>query len=622
MSFNNTFYVLSNGSADTFKNNTLTSFSNKLPVPLEYQIEDKVEIGIESIGFSSVFRNVSLPPANVPSFIISNCKILERHMLCTDDTNTKYMCQMPVKFDFKNDIDNHGACQYWYYHLQDKEYTWDDIKDLGTKIHQENGVVLRKDGDRLVFDLNYDAAVKGQHHWVMLHKTFQQSFNFNAFNYASEQNNPYDKLSTINYVSIGSDLHVQRLAMYRGQEYYVYLISYQFLAIDRFIERGPKALVDTLLISEPLNLKERKYPSFIKVVCDSIQPQIINSNWSKDLLIFSPDYSQKRDYTFREIECVDYIPLLNNYIPNIKIKLLDENDEQLQLLSGHATLLKLSIRKMPFEKKSFNVRLTSHKSNTFIENEVYSFKVRLPSTLELDNTWQVCVNSISHPSRFATFLPEQSEREIVYKRFSDRTEVNHIFSAGYCYTLEQLEYELNKFLVDNNIGTFKILTSQRFELYLKKESLGWLVLPLNIAIMLGFDKSDFTAYKIKGSHLILKIFGTHDFHTKPSGNVEVSFNRPINLGYLQPNYIMMYSNIVKDTIVGGSYAKLLRIVPLNPSEQDYVISEFRHKEFCELENHQIREIHIELRAHDGKLINFIQSQETIVNLEFSNYFSN
>jgi hypothetical protein len=65
-------FLLSNGSSDIYKNNTLTHFTNKLPAPIDLQNENKYEIAIESVGFSCLFRNIKLPEGDYPSFIITN----------------------------------------------------------------------------------------------------------------------------------------------------------------------------------------------------------------------------------------------------------------------------------------------------------------------------------------------------------------------------------------------------------------------------------------------------------------------------------------------------------------------------------------------------------------------
>jgi hypothetical protein len=81
----------------------------------------------------------------------------------------------------------------------------------------------------------------------------------------------------------------------------------------------------------------------------------------------------------------------------------------------------------------------------------------------------------------------------------------------------------------------------------------------------------------------------------------------------------MYADFISPVILAGEYHKLLRIIPIRDSKTGFVITEFRHKAYYELQNTEIKEISIELRAHDGELINFKSKQNIILNLLFTNY---
>ena len=95
--------------------------------------------------------------------------------------------------------------------------------------------------------------------------------------------------------------------------------------------------------------------------------------------------------------------------------------------------------------------------------------------------------------------------------------------------------------------------------------------------------------------------------------------KAIDLTLLRPNYIMVYSDIVKSTIIAGNFAKILKIIPLKSTDLSYTIQEFRAKEFTELERTQLDVIEVNLRSHDGAFINFLTNQDVILNLEFTNY---
>jgi len=61
----------------------------------------------------------------------------------------------------------------------------------------------------------------------------------------------------------------------------------------------------------------------------------------------------------------------------------------------------------------------------------------------------------------------------------------------------------------------------------------------------------------------------------------------------------------------------MRIVPIVDSKFQYVLSEFKHRDYYELENYELNIIEVQLRSHDGKFINFGGGQDIILDLEFS-----
>lgn len=607
-------YVLSNGGGNYYPTNTLTNFTNNFPIPLE--VGGKYEIGVQCIGFSSRFKQILLPSSpDIPSLIISNCNVKDRLTTCIDEEHgSKHGCDGPVKFDFEDQdlkcsLTKEGRtvcvteeCRYWKYYFEDKVYTTKDLEELQQRIEDNTGVLLKLENNRMIFDIPDSYAEKYTYFWVMLHPTFMETFNFQNILLGTSERSKGDLYDTIYHVSIGGKSHIERRVVYKGQEYFAYLISRKKIGFQKY--------VDTSLVSAKFDLDAPRYPKFIKVVSDNIQPQILNSKYSKDLLIFSPDYSQRENYTFREIECIDYVPLLSDVITNFNIKLLDETDQQLQLLKGHATIVKLILRKMPPNKESFNVRITSAPSENYKDNLPHKFKVKLPSSISLDSRWKVCVNSISHPANFATFLELENSRQVAFKFAETGDVVKCTFKSNYLYNEEELTSELNKFLIDNDIGRCEVVKNT---LSLFVEAQGSFIFSNFTAKILGLNKKI-----VKDTPFMIKLVGVSEYSTPENEYVIVAKDK-IDLNYLKPNYIMMYSNLVKSTVVGGEFTQLLRIAPIKDTNLEYVIMEFKHKEFYDLQNFELSTIEIELRAHDGHFVNFVSSQDVILNLEFSNY---
>lgn len=609
-------YVLSNGGGNFYPNNTLTNFTNNFPIPLE--VGGKYEIGVQCIGFSSRFKHMLLPSnPDIPSLIISNCKVKDRITRCVDEEHgTIHGCDGPVHFDFIERVNVtcgigyesnkcvQEECKYWNYYFEDRPYTNKDLENLQMKIQEESGLLMRLENKRMIFDIPDSFVDSYKYFWVMMHPTFMETFKFQNILLGTFNRSKGTLVDTIYNVSIGGKVHVERRATYKGQEYLVYLVSRKRIGPDKFF--------DTCLVSDKFDIETPMYPKLIKVVSDNIQPQILNSNFSNDLLIFSPDYSSNENYTFREIECIDYVPLLSDVVSNFNIKLLDETEQQLQLLPGHATIVKLILRKMPSNKESFNVRLTSEPNQHYVDNLPHKFKVKLPTPMNLNDKWKVCVNSISHPTTFATFLDLESTRQMAFKYEESGTIVKHSFKKNYLYDGEDLIFELNHFLTANDIGRCST-DNNRLSLFIHTK--GTLVFSNFVAKVLGLNRK--TANEV---FHILKFVGTPQYeYLDETGEFKVVAGDKIDLNYLKPNYIMMYSNLVKSTVVGGEYTQLLRISPIKDTNLDYAIMEFKHKEFYDLQNFEISTIEIELRSHDGEFINFATSQDVIINLEFSNY---
>jgi len=146
----------------------------------------------------------------------------------------------------------------------------------------------------------------------------------------------------------------------------------------------------------------------VKIKCDAIRPQILNQTLTKDMIIFSPDFNMSDEYYYREIEVIDYIPLMNTTLKTMEILIQDENNRPLPLTKGQASIIKMNLRRVPPTKESFNVRITSEKTIEFPNNTNTEFTNRLPYPLLLDSSWKVSLISVNYPAKFTTFLKDEN----------------------------------------------------------------------------------------------------------------------------------------------------------------------------------------------------------------------
>lgn len=645
-------YLMSNGGGKAYPDNTLTKFRNKFPAPLE--INNKYEIGVQAFGFSSLFKNIKTPiNKTLPSLIITDCQRRAKVGSCVfygargcegiitfDFLSRKTQCGLEVTNDASgrtclqsaimhrricsndggctNDNQTAGSrptdvgptsnnstdCTYWFYYLDSDSYFGpNELEDLKRQIRGDTGLVLTYEDGRLMFDNNKDDQRSQRYLFIMFHPTFQETFKFQrALDFKSYmkalgvEGHPY-------LVTMDGKMRTERIATYRYTKYFVYQVAKAYIRPDAFI--------DHRIISAKISLDRPNYPKYIKIMSEQIVPQILNSTFSSVLLIFSPDYKLNERYTFREIEAIDFVPLLNSTISEFSIKVVDENDQQLDLVSGHATVVKLILKEMPIDKTSFNVRLTSSQSIEYTDNSSSRFRVQLPTPLNLNENWRVAINSISHPTTFATFLNEQEHRIFFYKTEEDAVIYKHIFQKGHIYSETELARELDTFLRTKNIGSCSYVLDRMQMLFSKT---GKLAISDSAARVLGFSRKS-----VKEKQVFSFLDKSSLDFNKSTGEFLLRGDYKPNLSIMSPNYIMIYSDIVKSTIVGGEFTKLLRIAPIKQSELGYSITEFRNKEKYELDHYEIKSIDIMLCAHDGDLIDFVSNQEVIINLEFSNY---
>ena len=637
-------YIFSNGGKKIFPYNTLTDFTNNFPNALE--VDKSYEIGIQAIGFPSKFRNIILPPKGVPSLIISNCNASEGLYENTETDSFFEEPEGPIKWSFNEhesktciyekrlfEVEGRTGslylldkcitqeCFFADFSLKDINYTDSDIEDFCKEVNEKTGVTTTFNDRKLSFeiDLEWVKRHKTKRCYLLMHETFVSSFGFQTRLVRSyvAANQKLSKLrSLIRVMLVGSISNVEhfvRVTRRNGEKYMVFYIQH------KPPDESSRIKEVISLTSNVINLKQPQWPKTIKIVCSEIEPQIYNNNLAQNILVYTPDFRRLEDYTTQEIECVDYMPLLNTSLTKLSFKLVDEKNRYIQLLPGVPTWLKLVIRSVPMFRKAFNTIVTSETSNLFEKNTQNAFKTRLPRPMSLENKWWVCLSSISHPSIFSTFLPPESGREIDQMKMERsiafqeiigneiNTEMKYLeFKTEYAYDVEEIIADINRFLNDNHIGkcsynkTLSIQFSRPGNMYIGE----------TLSHVLG-NEIKFVETKLRDANVSMI--------AAVPGKMNYTFPGKLNISYMHPKYIMIYANIIKPVLVAGEYRKLLHIAPIHQTDLDYVTTYFRHKQYCELENSVLDAIEIIIASHDGRRIYFGSQQDVVVNLEFSNY---
>jgi len=643
MDSNTTIYLISNGSYSFFPQNSLTNFKNK--IPHAFNVNNEYEIAVESIGFTKSFKQIHIPDDDIPSFFISKSdlisyvttpanekvELIEKRMKTLQDELDNIAIYTNDHIHIENEdenkflrlrrrdtvnYDDFADLKTFPFYFKDNEtYTKNKLKEYFNKVSIISGIRAFYDDseDKAIFSMKNNAASNNESYFVVMHETFLSSFLVNNSTFLTM---PTELFSWEQMPDNGSVFSINRENKEVTIEIKVDLIEI-FYKNEKYYAAHIQSNKHNIVCE---NVAEVMFPTLVKLKCGNITSQIMNSSYSQDLVVFCPDFSKKDKFFYHEFDSLQYVPLSNTILKDIEISLCDEKDRLLQLSSGIPTILKLSLKKMDTKKESFNLRLTSAQNEEHKNNMSSSFKVTLPVTLNLDRKWKVALTSISHPNEFNTFLKDEDSRSLLVSwknSDNDITPIRHKLTLKEYYSnTSTIVNEINNFFEEKQIGSAKI-KDETLSFYFERNCV--LVIGNYLLRILGFTAIDDISNYRNFTIFPIRFNSSKSYIQSNQSSIIFTFQDPISLNLLDAKYICMYADFISPVILAGEYHKLLRIIPIRDSKTGFVITEFRHKAYYELQNTEIKEISIELRAHDGELINFKSKQNIILNLLFTNY---
>ena len=306
MAIPNHVYVLSNASQDTYPDNSLTQFTNQLPNTIDLEGKNVV-VSLQAIGFSCDFRNLKVPEnSSTPSIIVTECGH-QPNTSCTrrltnDGTHNK-TCTESYFFNWEN-----TNCYKKEYFFEDRWYTENNLKEFLSQFKEDGKVILSFRNNRFRCGQYLD----GTNPWILIHPTFAENFKI-EFNGQTRSKIFQKELDEIQYTkplqySLFLNNVYQRTVEYKNEFYLAFQIC----------NETPE------LWGKEIEINKEKTPEIIKVHSSIISSQILNSEHSKDLMCFCPDYKNITDYYFKEFDQLQKIKLTNTNLKSIDISLRDE----------------------------------------------------------------------------------------------------------------------------------------------------------------------------------------------------------------------------------------------------------------------------------------------------------
>jgi hypothetical protein len=325
-----------------------------------------------------------------------------------------------------------------------------------------------------------------------------------------------------------------------------------------------------LLTCQQPNFEGDKPPQFIKIRVNELTSSLDGVGYHRDLSIIP--YKTAGPTFFQEIARGEYFNT-ETELPGLTITLLDENNNQLNLLRGQPSILKLKFAQM--NTPSFLLRLSSSdSSNLFNDNTQSSFRIQLPHSIDLEKEkWEAALSSIYYPAQIdiSKFLtPKDFWIELLYVKNGVDIKKKIDLSGENVSTLGQLQIVLNKKIA---------------------ETVGEQILIIAFGGTTGcLSYASTKTLTMRMSPLFAKVIG--DFNLKTSDtHMDISltnaergqFVGSANLKKCLPNTIILVADMIKCTIFGDRYVNLLKLIPvLGESNGEYMSYEPSNLDFIDV----------------------------------------
>lgn len=585
-------YCLSNASVSEY-NNTLTSFTNKLPLKLKFNKADNWSCALEKVGIHYNLNVLDFPVNKDVFHLIFVPNIKKKLADLRDDGKTFNFPDIPYNFDI-------FAAQLSA--INNK---------FSSQIHLEINDKIRISSS--LFNLNQSMK------YVLIHEKIMGVFGFtpNDLNRLNEEHYTYFSFITDQFTPLLDDIDTETYYQYfkvRGLRVEVsmwdnfssfgnetfWLIP--LIGLKQFILEYPTGNVTLATLLENIQKdfdKQRFHPiKSVFIECQQIETQAFNNIQQKTLgfLQFDEMQNSRTKYVFHEYKNREYVPLQQTIISELKFKLTDENNKQINLLPGHPTLLKLHFKKMDYHTKILKV--SSKVTPDFPNNKNNCFQVNFGKSLNIaDRKWEVALSSISIKTEFNTFTG-RLHFTIYYKEANELKSLSLEIDKKSFETPYELISKLNvhfgasgQLFFSIKDHTIRVRTPGEIKISASKELLYYM----------GFTKQK----------LIDNTSETMTFSFKK----KYIFSEFVREDYLLPNYMMVYTNIIQPTIIGDDFSKIFKILPVTMSKR-HELFEFEHLDYFKLQNSYVSNMKIEIRDHTGALINFAHDEEVVLSIIF------
>ena len=352
-------------------------------------------------------------------------------------------------------------------------------------------------------------------------------------------------------------------------------------------------------------------PKIIKIKLGEMKQSLSSSGNHQNLAIVQ--FEEPNIYTnfYHEVAQKEYFPLQPDLLQTLSIRITDEEDDELRIISHNPTFVKLKFKRMTSE--SLILRISSRDStDIYPENTPASFRIQLPRLMSLrGQNWQVALSSIIYPSQ--------------------------ILIPNYLATLDlwieiDLQDQLTRWtkrqtmnLNENRIATYQDLQTRINEKSLRRAG----TIQFKIRIDRDTQRTTYVAtrqMRIRMSPAMASILGSslNQFVTELTPPGQDRFIGIADIKRCMPTTLGLYTDFTNPIVAGGKYCRLLKFIPILRDLQERgvpasVSYESHHMDFVNLPTTELQSLQFELKDGEGKPVVFEDNNNTaatFINLLF------
>ena len=660
--------LLSNGSSNLFKDNSLTLFANKLHTPIILNPLNYNYIALHEIGISLNSGNIKIPYEK-PAIIyfewdttfryhledLSNYEIRKQVFKNTYEKNKNhFFINHPNKFGIYS---NKGF-------IENQIYTPNTIAEELKKLEfftRENFFQGKLEFRLFKEYLNEKSSIdRNTIPWWQ--RCEIKHYKSNSQKSLADQNkvlgllihkrlaealklDTYVKEHLINH---SSHFEIPDSVVIDSEPYFLYFID------ENEIIRG------TIFLDNKIESNEN---NVINIDCNIVDPYISNTKFCNTIATFN-NVSINQDFLYYYPNNRTFCKLRGNGIDTINMEISDKDYNQLDLFKGIPTIVKLVIKSKGKMDFTSNLRVSRKAPGmSHFHNKNSHFRVVLPSNdvFQTEES-QLSIASITYPNRFKV-LPRYLKSNIIRKIYLYSNQEVILGEMEVFTSQNEDNSDLMKD-VSEDVSLDPLVLISNLNKRFKREEVSWkynnrsqhvsiktgkhsyvLQIPFSLGNLFGLEESDvefvntmttshefkdtwfyklfwtekfIDVMKTKNNLSIYELLGTNGFQTEKffyialSSYDEFHIKRPINLQIHRPRYALVYNNIIEDSIVDNSYYKVLKTIYFEDSESKWKTITYKNDEYQKAHEKNPLYLEFALGLPSGDLVEFENDEDDVV----------